>query len=69
MIRALTVMGVPEEDMRWQSGVMGVPITFLDKYDPEQFSLIKFRKGDDGQDLSVNGKCPYFRVLIQSRKD
>lgn len=47
------------------NGVMGVPISFLDKYCPEQFRIIKFRKGDDGKDLSVNGKCPYFRILIQ----
>ena len=46
-------------------GVMGVPITFLDKYCPEQFEIIKFRHGDDGKDLCVNGKCPYFRILIQ----
>jgi hypothetical protein len=25
------------------NGVMGVPITFLDKYSPEQFEIIKFR--------------------------
>lgn len=48
-------------------GVMGVPITFLDKYNPEQFEIIKFRKGNDEQDLSVNGKCPYFRILIKKR--
>ena len=46
-------------------GVMGVPITFLDKYCPEQFAIVKFRHGDDGKDLCVNGKCPYFRILIQ----
>lgn len=46
-------------------GVMGVPITFLDKYNPEQFELVKFRKGDDDKDLCVRGKCPYFRVLIR----
>ena len=46
-------------------GVMGVPITFLDKYCPEQFEIIKFRHGDDGKDLCVNGKCPYFRILIR----
>lgn len=46
-------------------GVMGVPITFLYKYNPEQFEIIKLRKGDDGKDLSVNGKCPYFRILIR----
>ena len=48
------------------NGVMGVPITFLDKYNPEQFQIIKFRKGDDNKDLSINGYCPYFRILIKS---
>lgn len=46
-------------------GVMGVPITFLGKYNPEQFKIIKFRKGDDEKDLAINGKTPYFRILIQ----
>lgn len=32
-------------------GVMGVPITFLDRYCPEQFEIVAFRKGDDGKDL------------------
>lgn len=50
-------------------GVMGVPITFLDKYNPEQFEIIKFRKGDDDKDLSVNGKCPYFRILIRHKEE
>ena len=48
-------------------GAMGVPITFLDKYNPEQFEIIKFSKGNDEQDLSINGKCPYFRVLIKRK--
>lgn len=30
---------------------MGVPITFLDKYNPDQFEIIRFRHGDDGKDL------------------
>ena len=50
------------------AGVMGVPITFLHKYNPEQFELIKFRKGNDEKDLSINGKCPYFRILIKNRR-
>lgn len=49
-------------------GVMGVPITFLDKYCPEQFEIVRFRKGDDDKDLSVNGICPFFRILIKKRK-
>ena len=48
-------------------GVMGVPITFLDKYNPEQFEIVRFRKGNDDKDLSINGKCPYFRILIKKK--
>lgn len=47
------------------SGYMGVPITFLDKYNPEQFEIVRFRKGNDDKDLSINGKCPYFRIIIK----
>ena len=50
-------------------GVMGVPITFLDKYNPEQFEIVEFRKGIDGKDLiySTNrgGVRPYFRILVR----
>lgn len=49
-------------------GVIGVPISFLDKYCPEQFEIIKFRKGDDDRDLSINGRCPYFRILIRKKQ-
>ncbi len=51
------------------SGVMGVPISFLDKYNPDQFEIIKFRHGDDGKDLRLtkDGTCPYFRVLIKHK--
>ena len=31
---------------------MGVPITFLDKYNPDQFEIIQFRKRNDGKDLN-----------------
>ena len=49
-------------------GVMGVPISFLDKYCPEQFEILRFRKGDDDKDLIINGVCPYFRILIRHLK-
>ncbi len=49
-------------------GFIGVPITFLHKYNPEQFEIIKFRKGNDEKDLSINGKCPYFRILVRNRR-
>jgi hypothetical protein len=46
---------------------MGVPITFLGSYNPEQFEIVKFRKGDDGKDLMLEDKQPYFRILIKRR--
>lgn len=49
-------------------GVMGVPITFLSNYSPQQFEIVKFRKGNDEKDLSINGKCPYFRILIKHKQ-
>lgn len=50
------------------AGVMGVPITFLHKYNPSQFEIVRFRKGLDDKDLSVNGKCPYFRILVRNKQ-
>ncbi len=32
-------------------GVMGVPITFIDKYNPDQFDIVALRKGNDGKNL------------------
>lgn len=49
-------------------GNMGVPITFLHKFNPEQFEIIKFRKGNDEKDLSIDGKCPYFRIIIKNKR-
>lgn len=48
-------------------GAIGVPITFLHKHNPDQFEILKFRKGNDEKDLSINGKCPYFRILIRRK--
>ena len=60
-------------------GAMGVPITFLDKYNPEQFEIIDgigrysvlnneiTKKA--GKYLSmVNGQAKYFRIIIKRRK-
>lgn len=46
-------------------GLMGVPITFLHRFNPSQFEIVKFRKGDDGKDLRIDGKPTYFRILIK----
>jgi hypothetical protein len=53
-------------------GVMGVPITFIDKHNPEQFELLGDTRYHDGQDLSddinvINGKTLYRRLLIRRR--
>lgn len=49
-------------------GVIGVPITFLDKHNQNQFEIVKFRKGDDGKDLRVDGKDKFNRVLIKRKE-
>ena len=59
---------------------MGVPITFLDKYNPEQFEIIwTTDRGGDGkiEDIKVpysrydapvvNGKGIYKRILIKKK--
>ena len=48
---AINVDKVKDIPKDWD-GVMGVPITFLDKYNPEQFEIVQFRKGEDGRDLA-----------------
>ena len=52
---------------------MGVPISFLDKYNPDQFEIIRFRHGDDGKDLVYTRErervTPYFRILIRAKSD
>lgn len=58
---------IPEEYFE----CMGVPITFLDKFNPDQFEIIKFRKGNDDKDLYYikNGEIvqPYFRIIIKRK--
>ncbi len=60
-------------------GVMGVPISFLDKYSPEQFEIIGLIAGNirglagiptsTGKDGPyLNGKLKYGRILIRHRK-
>jgi hypothetical protein len=61
------------------SGPMGVPISFLDKYNPDQFEILDandFRKPHQpaksyglikDADGSVNGVNKYVRILIRHR--
>lgn len=55
-------------------GVMGVPITFLDKYNPEQFEIIGLdRYVEDnpryGHRFTITGKETYARILIRRRQN
>ena len=50
--------------------VMGVPITFLDKYCPEQFEIVGLDryvedKPNYGHRFNLNGKEMYARILIK----
>lgn len=46
-------------------GIMGVPLSFLDKYCPEQFEIIGQTQGDSGKEL---GLTPYPRELKKLNK-
>jgi len=62
-------------------GAMGVPITFLDKYNPEQFEILNsndFRKSEripykshgliKDKEGAVNRKPKYVRILIKNKR-
>ena len=51
---------------------MGVPVTFLDKYNPEQFEIVGLdRYIEDnpnyGKRFTLNGKETYARILIKHK--
>lgn len=53
-------------------GVMGVPITFMQYYNPNQFEILGDSRFHDGQDFSddiniINGKTLYRRLLIKRK--
>ena len=65
------------------AGVMGVPITFMDDYNPQQFEIVGYsRMHRDGSlddlknpnwkdsfgDVFLNGKQLYARILIRNKK-
>lgn len=49
------------------TGVMGVPITFFEKYAPKQFEILGLDKDftTDGKSARVDNKCVYTRVFIK----
>ena len=50
-------------------GIMGVPVTFLDKYNPEQFTIIgnEYTLNIDKGRGYVNGKRMYSRIFIKKK--
>lgn len=55
------------------TGVMGVPITFLDKHNPEQFDVVGQMVTTQVDDFNfgypfINGKKLYARILIKNKK-
>ena len=58
---------------------MGVPITYLDKYCPEQFEIVGWSRHNDynmdggfwlggNSDAEINGQPVYRRILIKHKK-
>lgn len=74
------VADIPED---W-FGLMGVPDTFLEKYNPEQFEIVGLGSGDLAKQIGVTknfrgrtdvaykidgkDKCPYSRIIIRRRR-
>lgn len=46
-------------------GVMGVPISIMDKYNPDQFEIIGWAKYPVPK---INGKSTYVRILIRKKR-
>ena len=54
-------------------GVMGVPITFVDKYNPDQFEIIGIDRYVEsnpnyGKRFTIGGKETYARILIKNKQ-
>jgi hypothetical protein len=56
-------------------GVMGVPVSFLDKYNPDQFEILGSNRGVDqdpskiyGRGSYINGKEVYKRLFIKHKR-
>ena len=55
------------------NGIMGVPVTFLEKYNPEQFEILGDSRYHDNQNFAddinvIKGKGLYRRILIRRKQ-
>lgn len=70
---AIEVSKVKDIPYNYQ-GIMGVPITFLGKYNPEQFEIIGLDRYTAPKEvlvsgrLAINGKTKYARILIKNKQ-
>jgi hypothetical protein len=60
---------IPED----YAGVMGVPITFMTKYNPNQFEIVGLMASTTVSDINfgypfVNGERKYARILIRHKR-
>ena len=78
---AINVNKVDEIPMDYD-GVMGVPITFIDKYNPAQFEIVdanNYRRNESvpikshglikDKEGAINGKPTYARILIKRKQE
>jgi hypothetical protein len=66
-IEVSKVSDIPQD----YDGVMGVPVTFLDKYNPEQFEIIgnEYDLNIDKGRGYINGKRMYSRIFIKRKTE
>ena len=57
------VKGIPAD----YPGLMGVPTSFFEHYNREQFEIVRLRYGDDGKGLELDGKQVFVRILVRNR--
>jgi hypothetical protein len=65
--------GLPEGQLEVRSGIMGVPITFMTRHNPDQFEVLGDTRYHDGHDFAddinfINGKGLYTRMLIRRKQ-
>ena len=81
---AIDVGKVADIPFDWD-GLMGVPDTFLEQYNPDQFEIVGLGSGDLAKQIGVRknyrgrtdvalkvdgkNKCPYSRIIIRRRKE
>ncbi|MCK9576972.1 MAG: adenine-specific methyltransferase EcoRI family protein, partial [Clostridia bacterium] len=53
------------------AGLMGVPISFMDKYNPDQFEILgdsRYITGECNDINAINGVFKYTRFIIRNKK-